>query len=97
MDRGKSKDESGIAMEMILHGGPEILEFLTSAFNGILIQRRIDDDWHVTFFTMLPKTGDLASPSNWRPIAILKVTHKLFARILHGRLKQDLYNHQSDE
>jgi len=76
MARGKSKDKSGIAMEIILHGGPEILEFLTSTFNGILMQRRIDDDWHVTFFTMLPKTGDLANPSNCRPIAILKVTYK---------------------
>ena len=46
---------------------------------------------------MLPKSGDLSNPSNWRPIAILKVTYKIFARVLHGRLKHQLYQEQSDE
>eukprot|EP00959_Pyramimonas_sp_CCMP1952_P442959 9273079-Pyramimonas_sp.AAC.1 len=38
---------------------------------------------------MLPKpgSGDKADPSNWRPIAALDVTHKVFSKMLNDRLK----------
>ena len=35
---------------------------------------------------MLPKPGDSTQASNWRPIAILKITHKAFATILGARI-----------
>ena len=44
---------------------------------------------------MLPKDGDLSSVSNWRPIAILPVIYKLFARFLYNRISPQLFRAQS--
>ncbi|CAE8585202.1 unnamed protein product [Polarella glacialis] len=44
---------------------------------------------------MLPKPGDATQPSNWRPIAILKITYKLFSRLLYQRLRDRLETHQT--
>ena len=33
---------------------------------------------------MLPKGGDQKDPSNWRPIAVLHVWYKIFARIMYN-------------
>ena len=46
---------------------------------------------------MLPKNWDLSDASNWRPIAILPILYKLFAKLLHKRLKYILEREQSDE
>ena len=54
-------------------------------------------EWKETVFTMLPKAGDLKDPSNWRPIAILQVCYKIFARLLYNRLKGVLEHEQTDE
>ena len=46
---------------------------------------------------MLPKTGDTLNPNNWRPIAILDVTYKIFAKVLHGRVAPTLEAQQPSE
>ena len=46
---------------------------------------------------MLPKSGDLKDPSNWRPIAILPILYKIFSRLLYHRLKVFLDPEQSDD
>ena len=38
--------------------------------------------------TLLPKKGDLADISNWRPVSPLNTDYKIFAKLLAGRLKQ---------
>ena len=40
---------------------------------------KFDETWHNTIFTMLPKSGNLAIPSNWMHIAILPVSPTLIA------------------
>eukprot|EP00973_Karenia_brevis_P063554 8831217-Karenia_brevis.AAC.1 len=39
---------------------------------------------------MVPKDGNLAEVSNWRPIAVLKVLYKVFARLIFNRLAPQL-------
>ena len=46
---------------------------------------------------MLPKDGDLTLPSNWRPIAILPIMYKLFARMVYNRIAPSLFNSQSKD
>lgn len=58
---------------------------------------KLDPSWHKTLFSMLPKKGDLADAGNWRPIAILRVTYKLFSRLLYGRVKEQLNMEQSSD
>ena len=35
----------------------------------------------------MPKTGDFKNAASWRPIAILPVCYKVFAKVLHHRLR----------
>ena len=44
---------------------------------------------------MLPKTGDLKQVSNWRPIAIIPILYKLFARMVYHRISPILLAKQS--
>ena len=44
---------------------------------------------------MLPKAGDLSQAGNWRPIAILDITYKIFSRLLYRRLRNNLEEHQA--
>ena len=46
---------------------------------------------------MLPKAGNLQSPQNWRPIAILDLFYKVFAKIIASRIHPILESHQSDD
>ena len=46
---------------------------------------------------MLPKDGDLSMPSNWRPVAILPIICKLFARLVYDRISPILFATQSCE
>ena len=41
--------------------------------------------------------GDLKDASNWRPIAILPILYKIFARLLYQRLQPILEMEQSDD
>ena len=45
---------------------------------------------------MLPKTGNLQCVSNWRPIAILPILYKVFAKMLYYRLEPILEAYQSN-
>ena len=97
MSRGKCRDKAGIALEMILHGGPGAERCLTDIFNKMLEDGFQDTGWQNTFFTLLPKSGDLSDPGNWRPIAILSVCYKIFAKIIHNRLRSNLQKQHSNE
>ena len=66
-------------------------------FNDMLTRGYLDSTWHNTIFQMLPKSGDLNDPSNWRPIAILPVIYKIFSKILCNRLRGVLNEHQPDD
>ena len=45
----------------------------------------------------MSKAGNAADPNKWRPIAILSVVYKLFAKILHWRLQYCLKQNQAPE
>ena len=46
---------------------------------------------------MVPKSGNLTEPTNWRPIAILSVFYKLFSRMVYSRLRAQLEGQQSSD
>ena len=51
--------------------------------------------WQTTLFTLLPKSADTSKPNSWRPIAVLKLTAKLLAKMICARLRDCLDAHQS--
>ena len=88
MSRGRCSDRSGGALEMIVCGGHLIQQCLVNSYNLFLQTGNMEADWWHTFFTLLPKGGDVNDPGNWRPIAVLNVTYKLCSRIVHDRIGQ---------
>ena len=97
MKKGKCRDKAGVVLEMVLQGGDLLRTCLTGLYNDMLRSGDFGSDWHETFFALLPKSGDLSDPANWRPIAILRVCYKIFARILYNRLRTTLEPQFSDE
>ena len=50
-----------------------------------------------TSFLTLAKSGDTSNQSNWRPIALLNVSYKIFPRTAYDRIKAVLHSQQSEE
>ena len=62
MSKGKCCDKASICLEMIAHGGMALHQCLVQLYNNILKTGQIESSWKETFFTMLPKSGDLGDP-----------------------------------
>ena len=97
MKKGRASDLCDITLEMIHHGSSLLHVVLLDIFNDMLIRGYLDPSWHNTVFQILPKSGDLKEPSNWRPIAILPVVYKIFSKMLCNRLRDVLLEHQPDD
>ena len=71
----KSADPRGVELEMLYYAPDELLDYLLELYNDLLRTGHLDPSWQHTLFTVLPKKGDRSRPSNWRPIASLKVLY----------------------
>ena len=97
MKNRKTSDERGVVAEMFKHASYEFLTTLLEFYNEMLFTGQVHESWRETLFTMLPKPGDASVVKNWRPIAILRISYKLFARLLYHRLRPVLDLHQSPD
>ena len=95
MSNAKCADEAGVVAEMVKHGSDLLHQRLADAYNRMLQEGTFEPDWHHTVLTMLPKSGDLTDPGNWRPIAVLRTLYKLLSRMLFHRLSPVLDAAQS--
>ena len=78
MRRNKCADTSGLVAECFIYGNLDLHKCPLDVFNHMLTVGRFDESWSHTVFTMLPKGGNLLSPNNWRPVAVLKISFKIF-------------------
>ena len=58
--------------------------------NEVLVQDTIPSSWCDTFFSLLHKGGCVEDSNNWRPVAILSIAYKIFARLVHDRIQHKL-------
>ena len=93
----KCADADGLVAEMFKHGNSDLMNCLLELYNNMLDTGRCEPTCQHTIFTMLPKNGDRSLPNNWRPIAILKISYKIFARLLYMRLRHCLDHEQSQD
>ena len=82
MRKGRCADKDGVCLEMFLHSGNGSLQQLLVCLNEVLVHDTIPSSWCDTFFSLLHKGGCVDDPNNWRPVAILSITYKIFARIV---------------
>ncbi len=74
-------------MEFFHECAEEIVPILLKAFTAMLCTGRASASINKGLITLIPKAGDRAKLSNWRPITLLGNTYKVFAKILAGRVK----------
>ena len=78
-------DPCGIVAEMFRFANDEILVCLMDIFNRMIHSGVLESNWQSTLFTMLFKSGEKKDPGNWRPVALLHISYKIFSNLLHGR------------
>ena len=97
MKKKKCSDRSDVLIEMLIYGGANVHSELVRFFNIVIDTGVVPPGWRESFFVLLHKGGPVQDANNWRPIAILKIVYKVFARLLHSRIKHQLEAAQSDE
>ncbi|KAG1125587.1 hypothetical protein G6F42_008578 [Rhizopus arrhizus] len=55
-------------------------------YNDALQKGVFPSSWSSTCTVLLPKTGDLSSLPNWRPISLINTDAKVFTRLLQSRM-----------
>jgi len=95
---GRSKDGAGVIAEMIKAGGEALIAVLLDLFNQVIAQNGSPPQtWRQTTITVLYKSGNPQLPQNYRPIAMIPLLYKLFARLLYSRLLPILDKAQSHD
>ena len=74
---GKAADADCMVAEMFKYSIP-LQTCLLDIYNSMIASGSFEMSWQHTLFSMLPKSGDSSQPNKWRPIALLKMTYKIF-------------------
>ena len=96
MANRRGADKSKIVVGMIKSGSPLLHKKILEGYNDIILTGKMQENWHITISTMLPKNGDLTKVGNWKPIVFLRILNKVFAKMLYYRLSPILDCHQTD-
>ncbi len=87
LPKGKAPGNDGLPMEFFHECAEETAPILLQAFTAMLCTGRASASINKGLITLIPKAGDRAKLSNWRPITLLGSTYKVLAKILDGRVK----------
>ena len=87
LSRNKSPGLDGLTSEFFQMFWPmlknDFYEVLTSSLESGILPR----SFKRAVITLLPKKGDLADISNWRPVSLLNTDYKIYTKLLASRLK----------
>ena len=93
---GRCRDTTGLLAEMLKEGGPTLRQHLLRIYNDVTAQNATPPrQWKETTISVIHKSGDPQLPNNYRPIAIIPILYKLFARLLYNRLEPHLDRYQT--
>ena len=80
--KGSSPGPDRITYETLKILPDHYKNLLPQFFNEILNNRSIPPSWRTSTTTLIPKTGSPLELKNYRPIALLDTTYKIFTKIL---------------
>ena len=79
----KAKDVCGIFAEMIKSSNEFLVDILLDLYNRIIDKNMMPPEkWKQTVMNVLFKSGSRDLPENYRPISIIPILYKLFAKLL---------------
>ena len=88
LSNGTACGPDNIPNEIIKHMGasPKFVEVLTHLFRACMAQQKIPSTWKKSNIFTTYKKDNPNNPLNYRPIALLCTTYKLYVTIITGRL-----------
>ena len=93
----KGADEAGLVAELLKNSSDDFQEDLLRLFNDILCSGNFPSCWSKTLFQMLAKKARAQQPSDFRPIANIRLLYKTFAFMILARIEASLETHQPEE
>ena len=97
MSRKKCSDSYGVVVEMMQNATQSFHEKYLELINDMISAGSTNPSWRSSLFSLLPKSGEVTSPTNWRPIVILEIFYKDFARMIYNRIITTLDTHQCSD
>ena len=88
LSKNKSPGLDGLTSEFYQVFWPTLKNDFLSVLTFSLSSGSLPHSFRRAIITLLPKKGDLADISNWRPVSLLNTDYKIYAKLLAGRLKQ---------
>ena len=82
----KAAGEDGIIAEALAWGGEKLFEEVTKLIQEIWEKEEVPEEWGGGVLVPIFKAGNKADADNYRGIALLNITGKVFTRILNERL-----------
>ena len=74
----KSIDERGLVAEILKHVPDSFIDILAALFNYLMRAGQAPSDWRKKLFKMLPTTMPVDIPSEYRPIATIRLFYQFF-------------------
>jgi hypothetical protein len=90
LPKGKAPGHDGVPMEFFHEYAEEVAPTLLQAFTAMLKSGATLAAINKGLITLIPKTGDRARLSNWKPITLLGSIYKVLAKTLTGRIQSAL-------
>lgn len=83
---GKSLGSDGISYEFLKNLPDNWINYWLTLFNKIIDKEEVPDSWSNILAKMIFKKGEKSNPENYRPIALVNNSAKVFKQILAVRL-----------
>jgi mannosylglycoprotein endo-beta-mannosidase len=90
LPKGKAPGHDGVRMEFFHEYAEEVAPTLLQAFTAMLNSQATSASINKGLITLIPKIGDRARLSNWKPITLLGSIYKVLAKTLAGRIQSAL-------
>ena len=96
LNHGKAAYDQNLVAEMLKYTSFQTKQHLLNWLNRILSDGVIPPHWQQSKFRMIAKALDSELPSEYRPIAILSIPYKVFAKLIHSRIHDVINFHLSN-
>ena len=85
---GKAPGPDGTTAELFKLLNDDVLELVRLNINDIWYNEALPPEMHQANLAVIYKKGPTQDPANYRPIALLNLSYKILAIIIHTRLSQ---------
>lgn len=82
----KSKGIDGISPKILSRCASALFQPIHHLFIQCLIHHSLPSEWRIHLISPIPKSGDLSSVTNYRPISLLCVISKVLERLIYDKI-----------